>query len=261
MSGKKFFQIDPGNRPNRTTRERVVSERGRKELSEAEMAQLAVYDRYPWEYTTFPVGGAVILIEDDGLAEALLGLSQEDREIFMMHWFLRDINDGIDTIGKKMTVCQLYARQNSHRKNVKRSTEKGREYLMSVLKEDPLGSRSIDNVKLSDAKEWAIRMSEKGYANFLFLNQSGLPKTASCYESMFQGLVRKYNKHHKPEEALPNITPHTMRHTFCTRLAHAGMNPKDLQYIMGHSNITMTLNYYAHADYTSAKAAMDRLAA
>ena len=100
-----------------------------------------------------------------------------------------------------------------------------------------------------------------GYTNFLFLNQSGLPKTASCYESMFQGLVRKYNKHHKPEEALPNITPHTMRHTFCTRLAHAGMNPKDLQYIMGHSNITMTLNYYAHADYASAKAAMDRLAA
>lgn len=316
MSGKKFFQIDPENRPSRTVSERVVSERGRKELppgtkegenlkpdrhyehkqyafdsyckkvlkceacngyrqisrrqkrftsleelSEAEMAQLAVYDRYPWEYTTFPVGGAVILIEDDGLAEALLGLSQEDREIFMVHWFLRDINDGIDTIGKKMTVCQLYARQNSHRKNVKRSTEKGREYLMSVLKEDPLGSRSIDSVKLSDAKEWAIRMSEKGYANFLFLNQNGLPKTASCYESMFQGLVRKYNKHHKLEEALPNITPHTMRHTFCTRLAHAGMNPKDLQYIMGHSNITMTLNYYAHADYTSAKAAMDRLAA
>lgn len=316
MSGKKFFHIDPENRPNRTVRERVVSERGRKELppstkggenlkpdrhyehkqyafdsyckkvlkceacngyrqisrrqkrftsleelSEAEMAQLAVYDRYPWEYTTFPVGGAVILIEDDGLAEALLGLSQEDREIFMMHWFLRDINDGIDTIGKKMTVCQLYTRQKSHRKNVKRSTEKGREYLMSVLKEDPLGSRSIDSVKLSDAKEWAIRMSEKGYANFLFLNQNGLPKTASCYESMFQGLVRKYNKHHKLEEALPNITPHTMRHTFCTRLAHAGMNPKDLQYIMGHSNITMTLNYYAHADYTSAKAAMDRLAA
>lgn len=141
---QKIFQINPENRPNQTTRERVVSERGRKELppgtkggenlkpdrhyehkqyafdsyckkvlkceacngyrqisrhqkrftsleelSEAEMAQLAVYDRYPWEYTTFPVGGVVILIEDDGLAEALLGLSQEDREIFMMHWFLR----------------------------------------------------------------------------------------------------------------------------------------------------------------------------
>ena len=32
MSGKKYYHIDPENRPNRTTRERVVSERGRKEL-------------------------------------------------------------------------------------------------------------------------------------------------------------------------------------------------------------------------------------
>ena len=56
---------------------------------------------------------------------------------------LRDLNDGIDTIGKKMTVCQLYARQNSHRKNVKRSTEKGREYLMSVLKSDPWAPEAL----------------------------------------------------------------------------------------------------------------------
>ena len=46
-----------------------------EELSEAEMAQLAVYDRYSWEYTTFPVKGDVILCEDDQLTEALLGLS------------------------------------------------------------------------------------------------------------------------------------------------------------------------------------------
>ena len=34
----------------------------------------------------------MILIEDDGLAEALLGLSQEDLEIFMMHWFLNMVD-------------------------------------------------------------------------------------------------------------------------------------------------------------------------
>lgn len=66
---------------------------------------------------------------------------------------LRDLSDGIDTIGKKITVCQFYARRNSHRRNVRRSTEKGREYLMAGLKEDPLGSRSIDTVKLLDAKD------------------------------------------------------------------------------------------------------------
>jgi len=68
-----------------------------------------------------------------------------------------------------------------------------------------------------------------------------------------------YNKNH--DEALPNITPHTLRHTFCTRLANAGMNPKSLQYIMGHSNISMTLNYYAHASFDSAKEEMERLIA
>lgn len=61
------------------------------------MTQLAVYDRYSWEYTTFPVGGAVILIEDNRLAETLLALSQEDRDIFMMHWFLNMARRTVNT--------------------------------------------------------------------------------------------------------------------------------------------------------------------
>ena len=80
-----------------------------------------------------------------------------------------------------------------------------------------------------------------GYSNFLFLNRDGYPKTATNYDGMFRGHAKKYNKYH--EEALPKVmTPHTLRHTFCTNMANAGMNPKALQYIMGHSNITMTLN-------------------
>ncbi len=44
-------------------------------------------------------------------------------------------------------------------------------------------------------------------------------------------------------------------------MANAGMNPKALQYIMGHANITMTLDYYTHVDACSVKAEMERLAA
>ena len=73
-------------------RKRSLREVSLSELPEDAMAQLAVYDRYSWEYTTFPVGGAVILIEDDRLAEALLALPQEDRDIFMMHWFLNMVD-------------------------------------------------------------------------------------------------------------------------------------------------------------------------
>nr|CBW39423.1 putative integrase (pseudogene) [Streptococcus pneumoniae] len=320
----------------------------------------------------------------------------------------KDIHDGIDVVGKKMTLCQLYAKQNAQRPKVRKNTETGRKYLMDILKKDKLGVRSIDSIKPSDAKEWAIRMSENGYAyqtinnykrslkasfyiaiqddcvrknpfdfqlkavldddtvpktvlteeqeekllafakadktysknydeilillktglrisefggltlpdldfenrlvnidhqllrdteigyyietpktksgerqvpmveeayqafkrvlanrkndkrveidgysDFLFLNRKNYPKV------MMKGLVKKYNKYN--EDKLPHITPHSLRHTFCTNYANAGMNPKALQYIMGHANIAMTLNYYAHATFDSAMAEMKRL--
>ena len=74
---------------------------------------------------------------------------------------------------------------------------------------------------------------------FSFLNAKELPKVAGDYKSMLKGLVKKYNKTHTDQ--LPNITPHSLRHTYCTNMANKGMNPNTLQYIMGHANITMTL--------------------
>lgn len=50
------------------------------------MEQLAAYDRYPWEYNTFILGGDVILIENDLLADALNALPQDNRDILLMYW-------------------------------------------------------------------------------------------------------------------------------------------------------------------------------
>ena len=44
-------------------------------------------------------------------------------------------------------------------------------------------------------------------------------------------------------------------------MANKGMNPKALQYIMGHKNIKITLDYYAHATSASAKEEMERVMA
>src|SRR5690625_6428822 len=63
-----------------------------------------------------------------------------------------------------MTLCQLYAKQNAQRPKVRKPTQTGRKYLMDILEKDKLGGRSIDRIKPSDAKEWAIRMSENGFA-------------------------------------------------------------------------------------------------
>lgn len=98
-----------------------------------------------------------------------------------------------------------------------------------------------------------------GYKDFLFINRNGNPNVAVNYEAMFRQIVKKHNS--RNEEQLPRITPHVMRHTFCTRLANAGMNPKALQYVMGHSNITITLNLYAHASLETVKAELQRFVA
>ena len=49
---------------------------------------------------------------------------------------------------------------------------------------------------------------------------------------------------------MSNITPHAFRHTYCSNQAKAGMNPKTLQYLMGHSDISVTMNVYTTSDLT-----------
>ena len=97
-----------------------------------------------------------------------------------------------------------------------------------------------------------------GYSRFLFLDKKDIPEVALHWERHFQWALGKYNRTH--EEQMPKITPHSFRHTYCTNMANRGMNPNTLQYLMGHANITMTLGYYAHGTFQSAKAELERLA-
>ena len=58
---------------------------------------------------------------------------------------------------------------------------------------------------------------------------------------------------------MPNITPHVCRHNYCSNQAKAGMNPKTLQYLMGHSDIGVTMNVYTHLGMEDAAAEMARM--
>ena len=47
-------------------------------------------------------------------------------------------------------------------------------------------------------------------------------------------------------------------HTFATRALELGVDIKTLSEILGHANVTITLNIYAHSLMEQKKAAMDR---
>ena len=98
----------------------------------------------------------------------------------------------------------------------------------------------------------------EGYTGFLFLDKNEMPMVALHWEHYFKHILNKYNSIYKVQ--LPKITPHVCRHTFCSNMARSGMSPKTLQYIMGHSDISVTLNTYTHLTFDDAKAEFDRVA-
>lgn len=97
-----------------------------------------------------------------------------------------------------------------------------------------------------------------GKSGFLYLDKNDMPTVALHWEKYFQHICEKYNSIYKVQ--MPKITPHVCRHTFCSNMAKSGMNPKTLQYIMGHSDIGVTLNTYTHIGFEDAQEELQRVA-
>ena len=97
-----------------------------------------------------------------------------------------------------------------------------------------------------------------GRTGFLFLDKSDQPMISLHWEYYFKHICDKYNKIYRLQ--MPKVTPHVCRHTYCSKKARQGMNPKTLQYIMGHSDICITYNTYTHLGLADAKEEMDRVA-
>ena len=110
---------------------------------------------------------------------------------------------------------------------------------------------------LANRKNPKVEPMVDGYSGFLFLDKNGRPMVALHWEKYFQHIREKYNKIYRSQ--MPKVTPHVCRHTFCSNMAKSGMNPKTLQYIMGHSDISVTLNVYTHLNYDDAEEEMQKV--
>ena len=110
---------------------------------------------------------------------------------------------------------------------------------------------------IEDREKPKVEKVVDGYTGFLFLDDKGLPLVAMHWEHRFNHMVKRYNDIYRVQ--MPNITPHVCRHTYCSNMAKSGMNPKTLQYLMGHSDIGVTLNTYTHLGLEDAEDELKRL--
>ena len=109
----------------------------------------------------------------------------------------------------------------------------------------------------ADRPDYKVEKVVDGYTGFLFLDKDGMPLVAMHWEHRFNHMVSRYNEIYKVQ--MPNITPHVCRHTYCSNMAKSGMNPKTLQYLMGHSDIAVTLNVYTHVGLEDAEKELQKM--
>ena len=110
---------------------------------------------------------------------------------------------------------------------------------------------------IEDRNAPKVEKAIDGYSGFLFYDDNGMPLVAMHWQHRFNHMVGRYNDIYRVQ--MPNITPHVCRHTYCSNMAKSGMNPKMLQYLKGHSDISVTMNVYTHIRFDEAEEELNRM--
>ncbi len=107
------------------------------------------------------------------------------------------------------------------------------------------------------SKGWRTNVEIDGYGDFVFSTKNKNPIMPSAVNNMLLNVVNKHNA--VSAMKLPHISAHILRHTGCTRMSEAGVDPKVLQYIMGHSKISVTMEVYNHVSEERNRREMKKL--
>ena len=166
------------------------------------------------------------------LYKTLLASGCRIGEALALEWSDIDLKKGIISISKTLNRYQ------------ETNTPKSKAGLREV---------DIDTATVALLKEYKKRQQIQAWQ----LGRSeGIVFTPFTTKYSYACLLRKRLQGHFKSAGVPDISFHGFRHTHATIMLYAGIEAKDLQYRLGHSNISMTLNTYVHATKEGAKKAV-----
>ena len=103
----------------------------------------------------------------------------------------------------------------------------------------------LDKATIAYLKEYKVIQAKELLAMGKAVNDSLIccdPNSDYMHPENLTRSLRRFSK----AAGFPIITPHTLRHTYCTLLFYAGADLKTVQILMGHSDPSVTLKIYTH---------------
>ena len=184
------------------------------------------------------------------LFTVMLGTGCRVGEIVALRWEDCDFDENIISVNHNL----IYRKQDSGNCEFHITTPKTRSGVRIV----PM----LSEVKKALLQEWTTQkhtgfnlVKIDGYSGFIFKNRYGECLNPHSINRAIERISRDYNqweaecakKENRPPVLLPHFSAHNLRHTFCTRFCENETNLKVIQEIMGHADISTTMDIYNEA--------------
>ena len=158
-------------------------------------------------------------------------------EICALTWDDIDTENGVIYIRK--TIQRIYIRENGIR-----HTE--------LMIDTPKTATSIRDIPMTKDLLSVLKPLRKVVNNsFFVLTNDSIPTEPRTYRNYYKKLLVKLD--------IPPIKFHGLRHSFATRCIESHCDYKTVSVILGHSNISTTLNLYVHPNYEQKKKCIDKM--
>lgn len=158
-------------------------------------------------------------------------------EVCALTWEDIDTDNGIIHVRK--TIQRIYLIEDGDRKT-------------ELILDTPKTKNSIRSIPMSRDLLRMLKPLKKIVNNsFFVLTNDAKPTEPRTYRSYYKNLMKELN--------MPDLKFHGLRHSFATRCIESKCDYKTVSVLLGHSNITTTLNLYVHPNLEQKKKCIDQM--
>ena len=158
-------------------------------------------------------------------------------EICALKWEDIDTNNG--TIGVNRTIERIYIAEGNHKHT-------------KLVINTPKTKNSCREIPMSRELLTMVKPLKKVMnQNFYVLTNEEKPTEPRTYRNYYNRLLEKLG--------IPKLKYHGLRHSFATRCIESNCDYKTVSVLLGHANITTTLNLYVHPNIEQKKRCIDKM--